>query len=122
MKVYSKINEWGVLLSFAFAILGSYPFVHVCRLLINTGIIRKALVWCGNKSMYLLFIHGIVQLYVCVIFGLKPFRMSIFSSVNDFRTLYVFAIEIVVSVLIIMLIDFLKGLRNKKKTTLVENK
>lgn len=103
-----RINEWAVLLSFVFAITGTYPFVHVCRLLINTGIVRKALVWCGNKSMYLLFIHGIVQLYVCVALNMEPFRMSIMSEINDFRTFYVFAIEIVVSVLIIILIDLIK--------------
>ncbi len=103
-----RINEWAVLLSFVFAITGTYPFVHVCRLLINTGIVRKALVWCGNKSMYLLFIHGIVQLYVCVALNMEPFRMSIMSEINDFRTFYVFAIEMVVSVLIIILIDLIK--------------
>ena len=103
-----RIKEWAVLLSFVFAITGTYPFVHICRLLTNTGIVRKALVWCGNKSMYLLFIHGIVQLYVCVALNMEPFRMSIMSEINDFRTFYVFAIEIVVSVLIIILIDLIK--------------
>ena len=112
----SRTHEWGVLLSFVFAILGTYPFVHVCRLLAHTGIVSKALVWCGNKSMYLLFIHGIVQLYVCVALNMEPFRMSIFSDVNDFRTLYVFAIEIAVSVLIIMLIEAIKKARTKNKT------
>ena len=110
-----RINEWAVLLSFTFAIIGTYPFVHVCRLLIHTGIVRKALVWCGNKSMYLLFIHGVVQLYVCVALNMEPFRMSMFSEVNDFRTFYVFAIEIVVSVLIIVLIDFIKKIIKNKK-------
>ena len=110
-----KINEWAVLLSFVFAIVGTYPFVHVCRLLIHTGIIRKALAWCGNKSMYLLFIHGVVQLYVCLVLNMEPFRMSIFSEVNDFRTFYVFAIEIVVSVLVIILIDFIKKKTKKSK-------
>ena len=110
-----RINEWAVLLSFTFAILGTYPFVHACRLLIHTGIVRKALVWCGNKSMYLLFIHGVIQLYVCVILNMEPFRMSMMSEINDFRTFYVFAIEIVVSVLVIMLIDFIKKLIKNKK-------
>lgn len=109
----SRTKEWGVLLSFAFAIIGTYPFVHTCRLLIHTGIVRKALVWCGNKSMYLLFIHGVVQLYVCVVLKMEPFRMSIFSEVNDFRTFYVLGLEILISVLIIMLIDFLKKLLKK---------
>ena len=110
-----RINEWAVLLSFTFAILGTYPFVHACRLLIHTGIVRKALVWCGNKSMYLLFIHGVIQLYVCVILNMEPFRMSMMSEINDFRTFYVFAIEIVVSVLVIMLIDFIKKLIKNRK-------
>ena len=116
-----RINEWAVLLSFTFAIVGTYPFVHVCRLLIHTGILRKVLVWCGNKSMYLLFIHGIIQLYVCVALNMEPFRMSMMSEINDFRTFYVFAIEIVVSVLVIMLIDFIKKLRMKKKLNRIEN-
>ena len=114
-----RINEWAVLLSFAFSIVGAYPFVHACRLLIHTGIVRKALVWCGNKSMYLLFIHGVVQLYVCLALNMKPFRLSMFSEVNDFRTFYVLAIEIAVSALIIILIDFIKKkINNKQKNTI----
>ena len=116
----NRIHEWAVLLSFSFAIIGTYPFVHVCRLLVNTGILCKALVWCGTKSMYLLFIHGIVQLYTCVVFKMEPFRMSIFSKTNDFRTFYIFAIEIAVSVLIILLIDLIKKLIKNKKQKKVE--
>ena len=71
--------------------------------------------------MYLLFIHGIIQLYVCVALNMEPFRMSMMSEINDFRTFYVFAIEIVVSVLVIMLIDFIKKLRMKRKLNRIEN-
>ena len=110
-----KIHEWAVVLSFVFAIIGTYPFVHTCRLLVHTGVVSKALVWCGTRSMYLLFIHGIVQLYVCVVLNMEPFRMSMFSDTNDFRTFYVLALEIVISVLIIMLIEFIKKKINNKK-------
>ena len=112
----TKINEWGVLLSFVFAVLGTYPFVHLCRLLNHTGIVSKALAWCGNNSMSLLFIHGVVQLYICVVFKMKPFRMSIMSNENDFRTFYVLALEILISVLIILLIGFIKKHISKHKT------
>ena len=112
----SRINEWAVLLSFVFAILGTYPFVHTCRLLNNTGIVSKALVWCGNNSMSLLFIHGVVQLYVCVVLKMEPFRMSFMSTENDFRTFYVLALEILISVLVILLIGFIKKQISKLKT------
>ena len=104
----SRINEWAVLLAFIFSILGTYPFVHVCRLLNHTGIVAKALSWCGNNSMALLFIHGVIQLYICVIFKMEPFRMSMMSNENDFRTFYVLALEILVSVLVILSIKFIK--------------
>ncbi len=112
----TRIHEWAVLLSFVFAIVGTYPFVHLCRLLTRTGIVCKALVWLGNRSMYLLFIHGIVQLYVCLVLQMEPFRMSFASDVNDFRTFYVFAIELVVSILIILLIELIKKARNNKRS------
>ena len=116
-----KIYEWAVPLSFVFAIVGTYPFVHVCRLLTRTGIVCKALVWCGNRSMILLFIHEVVQLYVCLVFNMEPFRMSIFSQVNDFRTFYILAIEIAVSVLIIILIELFKKTRAKLKAKKADN-
>ena len=42
--------------------------------------------------------------------------MSIMSEINDFRTFYVLAIEIVVSVLIIVLINFIKKTMKNKNT------
>ena len=111
----NRINEWAVLLSFVFAIIGTYPFVHTCRLLTKTKILSKALVWCGNNSMSLLFIHGIVQLYICVVLKMEPFRMSFASQENDFRTFYVLALEILISVLVILLIGFIKKLISKNK-------
>lgn len=110
------LKEWAVLLSAVFAIVGTYPFVHFCRCLTKTGFLCKALVWCGNYSLKLLFIHGVVQLFICAILGLKPFRMSFFYDENDFRTFYVLALEIAVSVLVIMAINFFKKLLTKKKT------
>ena len=112
----NDLKEWSVLLTFAFSILGTYPFVHACRLLTHTGIVSKALVWCGNNSMPLLFIHGVVQLYICVVLKMEPFRMSIFATENDFRTFYVLALEILISVLIILLISFIKKQISKNKT------
>lgn len=111
-----SLKEWTVPLSVVFSIVGTYPFVHFCRCLIRTGVICKALVWCGNQSMRLLFLHGIVQLFVCAILGLEPFRMSFASHENDFRTFYVLALEILGSVLVIRSIDFVKNLLKKKKT------
>lgn len=114
-----RIHEWAVLLSFVFAIVGTYPFVHVCRLLRNVKFVSKGLAWCGNNSMPLLFIHGVVQLYICVILKMQPFRMSFSSNENDFRTFYVLALEIIFSVLIIILISFIKkkikNIKNKKE-------
>ena len=114
-----RIYEWAVLLSFVFAIVGTYPFVHVCRLLRNVKFVSKGLAWCGNNSMPLLFIHGVVQLYICVILKMQPFRMSFSSNENDFRTFYVLALEILFSVLIIILISFIKkkikNIKNKKE-------
>ena len=110
------LKEWAVLLSTVFAIVGTYPFVHFCRCLTKTGFLCKALVWCGNYSLKLLFIHGVVQLFICAILGLKPFRMSFFYDENDFRTFYVLALEIAVSVLVIIAINFFKKLLTKKKT------
>lgn len=62
--------------------------------------------WCGNNSMKLLFLHGIVQLFLCVILGMEPFRMSFSSQINDYRTFYLLALEIAVTVLIIHVIGF----------------
>lgn len=111
------LKEWAVLLSALFAIIGTYPFVHFCRCFVKTGFLCKALVWCGNYSLKLLFIHQVVQLYVCAILGIEPFRMSMFNDKNDFRTFYVLALEIAVSVLVIMAIDFFKNLLKKKKVS-----
>ena len=109
------LKEWAVLLSAVFAVLGTYPFVHFCRVFVKTGFLGKALAWCGNHSLELLFLHGVVQLFICAILGLEPFRMSFFSDENDPRTLYVLALEIAVSALVIMALEFLKKLLMKKK-------
>ncbi len=109
-----SLKEWTVVLSAVYSIIGTYSFVHACRCLIKTGFVCKALVWCGNNSLRLLFIHGVVQLFVCAILGLEPFRMSYRTQANDFRTFYVLAIEIAVSVLVILAIGFLKKLIMKK--------
>lgn len=105
---FNEWKEWTVLLSVVYAIAGTYPFVHFCRCLIHTGPLAKALIWCGNNSMKLLFIHGVVQLFVCAVLGLEPFRMSLTSESNDFRTFYVLALEILISVLVILCMDKMK--------------
>jgi len=104
----SELKEWTVPLSVAYSVIGTYPFVHCCRCLKKAGFVSKALIWCGIHSMELLFFHGIVQLFVCSAFGLTPFRMSVHSSENDFRTFYVLAFEIAGSVLLIRLIEHCK--------------
>lgn len=113
----SSMKEWAVLLSVVFAVVGTYPFVHFCRCLTKTGIVCKALVWCGNYSLKLLFIHGVVQLFICAILGLKPFRMAFFYDENDFRTFYVLALEIAVSVVVVIAIGFFKNRIMKKMKT-----
>ena len=110
------LNEWAVLLSAVFAVVGTYPFVHFCRVFVKTGVFGKALAWCGNHSLELLFLHGVVQLFICAIWGIEPFRMSFFSDENDPQTLMVLALEIAGSALVIMAIGFFKKLLMKKKT------
>ena len=46
---------------------------------------------------------------------MKPFRMSIMSNENDFRTFYVLALEILGSVLVILSIKFIKKQKLKIK-------
>ena len=111
------LKEWAVLLSAVFAVVGTYPFVHFCRGFVKTGFLGKALAWCGNHSLELLFLHDVVQLFICAILGIEPFRMSFRYDENDPRTLFVLALEIAASVLIIMVLDFLKKKLLKKKTT-----
>ena len=103
-----SLKEWAVLLSVVYAVIGTYSFVHFCRLLTKTGIICKALAWCGNYSLKLLFLHGVVQLFLCAILRMEPFRMSYNSKINDFRTFYLLALEIAVTVLVILAIDLIK--------------
>ena len=109
------LKEWAVVLSAVFAVVGTYPFVHFCRIFVKTGFVGKALAWCGNNSLRLLFLHGVVQLFICAIIGLEPFRMSFFYDENDFRTFYLLALEIAASVLVVIAIGFLKKLLTKKK-------
>ncbi len=108
------MKEWNVLLTLLFSVVGSYAFVHACRCLVKTGPLGKGLVWCGNNSMLLLFLHGIVQLFVCDALGLEPFRMSIKSEVSDYRTFYVLALEILFTVIVILIINRIKGTTAKK--------
>ena len=110
----STLKEWTVLLSAAFAVTGTYPFVHACRSLRNTGVLAKGLIWCGNHSMQLLLIHGIVQLFLCVLLGMEPFRMSFSANENDFRTFYLLALEIAVSALVILALEKIKTALRRK--------
>ena len=110
----STLKEWTVLLSAAFAVTGTYPFVHACRSLRNTGVLAKGLIWCGNHSMQLLLIHGIVQLFLCELLGMEPFRMSFSANENDFRTFYLLALEIAVSALVILALGRMKKAFSRK--------
>ena len=104
-----RLKEWDVLLSLVFSVIGSYAFVHACRCLTKTGPLGRALVWCGNNSMMLLFLHSIVQLFLCDALGLEPFRMSMRSEVSDYRTFYVFALELLFTILVIIVINHMKN-------------
>ncbi len=106
--------EWNVPLTLLFAVTGSYAFVHFCKLLTGLGIISSALIWCGNHTFALLLLHNLVQLFVCRIFGLEPFRMSVRSEVNDFRTFGVLVVEIAVTAAVIIVMEKIK--KAKKKT------
>ena len=108
------LGEWNVLLTLLFSIVGSYSFVHACRCLVKTGPLGKALTWCGINSMSLLFLHSIVQLFVCAVLKLEPFRMSMRSEENDFRTFYVFALEILFTVLVTLVIKRIKSKATSK--------
>ena len=108
--LWKKLGEWEVLLTIAFAIFGTYPFVHACRLLVKTGPLCKALSWCGNNSMLLLFLHLPVQFFVCEAMGVGFFRISPGSTEVDPSTFVVFALEMLITVLIILVIN-----RSKEK-------
>lgn len=110
-----RLKEWDVLLSLVFSVVGSYAFVHACRCLVKTGPLGKALAWCGNNSMRLLFLHGIVQLFVCAALGMEPFRMSMRSEESDPRTFWVLALELLFTILVIIVMDAVKKLTGKKK-------
>ena len=64
--------------------------------------------------MQLLLIHGIVQLFLCVLLGMEPFRMSFSANENDFRTFYLLALEIAVSALVILALGQIKKLFDRK--------
>ena len=102
------LREWSLLLCVIYAVVGSYPFVHACKGLRRAGVVTRALVWCGNNSMLLLLLHQIVQLFLCVLLKMEPFRISLNSTVNDFRTLYLFVLEVLVTVLLILAIERVK--------------
>lgn len=53
----------------------------------------------------MLLLHNLVQLFVCGILGIEPFRMSTHSEVNDFRTFVVPAIEIAVTAAVIIVME-----------------
>ena len=102
------LREWSVLLTFIFAIVGSYVFVHFCRLLMNLKWIGTACVWCGQNSLQLMMLHGIVTLFVCHIFNVPPFQTAIRASESNWDTLYVFPCVLIVTVALIKLISFVR--------------
>ena len=94
------LREWSVLLTFIFAIVGSYVFVHFCRLLVNLKWIGTACVWCGQNSLQLMMSHGIVTLFVCHIFNVPPFQTAIRASESNWDTLYVFVCVLICTALL----------------------
>ena len=96
-----KIDEWSVPLTVLFSIIGSYPFVHFCRLLTRFKYISEGLAWFGTRSLLILYLHNPVQLLVCTLLGIEPFRISSISEINDFRTLGVYVIVLALCVVII---------------------
>ena len=100
--------EWSVPLTFIFAIVGSYAFVHFCRLLVNLKWIGTACVWCGQNSLQLMMVHGIVTLFVCHIFNVPPFQTAIRALESNLDTLYVFVCVLIVTVLLIKWMSFVR--------------
>ena len=97
------LKEWGVPLTVLFSLLGSYPFVHFCRLFTKTKYLGSFLAWFGENSMYLLFIHQLIQLFVCAVLGITPFRMSLHSEINDLRTILVYVLVVILSSLFVII-------------------
>ena len=109
------LAEWSVLLTFVFAIVGSYAFVHFCRLLVNLKWIGTACVWCGQNSLRLMMLHGIVTLFVCHIFNVPPFQTAIRASESNLDTLYVFPCVLIATVALIKLISFVRKQWDSKR-------
>lgn len=97
------LKEWGVPLTVLFSLLGSYPFVHFCRLFTKTKYLGSFFAWFGENSMYLLFIHQLIQLFVCAVLGITPFRMSLRSEINDLRTIFVYILVVLFSSLFVII-------------------
>ena len=108
------LREWSVLLTFIFAIVGSYVFVHFCRLLVNLKWIGTACVWCGQNSLQLMMLHGIVTLFVCHIFNVPPFQTAIRASESNWDTLYVFVCVLICTALLILGLTWLRQKRMSK--------
>ena len=100
--------EWSVLLTFIFAIVGSYAFVHFCRLLVNLKWIGPACVWCGQNSLRLMMLHGIVTLFVSHIFNVPPFQTAIRAVESNLDTIYVFVCVMIVTVALVKFISFVR--------------
>ena len=108
------LMEWSVLLTFVFAITGSYAFVHFCRLLLKLKWFGKACVWCGQNSLRLMMLHGIVTLFVCHIFNVPPFQTAIRASESNLHTLYVFVCVLICTVLLTLGLTRLRQKRMSK--------
>ena len=91
-----------------------YDFVHFCRLLTRLGLISSMLIWCGNHTFRMLLLHNLVQLFVCGILGMEPFRMSTHSEVNDFRTFGVLTLEIAVTAGAIIVMEKIQKAKKKR--------
>ena len=109
-----NLKEWGVPLTVLFSLIGSYPYVHFCRLFTKIKTLANILSWFGENSIYLLFIHQLMQLYICAILRIEPFRMSLTSEVNDFKTIFVYILIVLFSSLFVIARNKLKEMNNKK--------
>ncbi len=110
------IGEWSVPLTVVFAICGSYAFVHFCRLIVHMKYVGSGLIWCGQNSLRLLLVHGLVELFVCHIFNVPPFQTAVRAQQSNLHTIYVFIFELIISVLFV---HFISSVKQKRKTRLV---
>ena len=110
-----KLKEWGVPLTVLFSLIGSYPYVHFCRLFTKSKFLSNIFEWYGRNSFYMLFIHQLIQLYVSAFLKIEPFRMSLFSEINDPKTFLLYILVVIFSSLFVLLREKFKAHNNISK-------